>query len=148
MLPEKTARIVDMIQKNRGINGRRDREISVKPELKETRHNQIRSSSNFDLILPLAVNANALGLGGFQSSMLVTLVNLIMESDTNLLPPSLKELAGKASIGVSTLERHIAQLKELDLITVDKTLDDRGFARNIYRFEGLKDKLRGLGVDI
>ena len=148
MLTEKTNRIVGLIQKYRGMDRSQDERKFVPPGNTDRRNNPSKRKPNMDLVLPLVLNAHSLGLGGFQASMLVTLVNLIVQSDMNLLPLRLKELSDKMKISQSTLERHISQLKDSGFLTVDKTLDDRGFARNIYRFSGLVDKLRSIGVEI
>ncbi len=148
MLTEKTSRIISSIQERKGTARSQDNRTFTSTEDKDDGEVTWKKASNMDLILPLVLNAHSLGLGGFHASLLITLVNLIAESERNLLPPNLKELASRINLGQSTLERHVSQLKELGFIEVDKNLDDRGFARNIYRFSGLIDKLHGLGIEI
>ena len=148
MLTERTSKIVGLVRQNQGKNLPQAGRMFNSPVEESNQPSSHKLASNMDLILPLVLNANVLGLDGFQASLLLTLANLIVASETSLLPPSLKELSDKMGCGRSTLEKHINQLKQLGFIEIDKTLDDRGYSRNFYHFKGLQDKLQALGVEV
>jgi len=148
MLTDKTNKIVGLVRQNRGKNFPQAGRMFSSPAKENEQPSAHKLASSMDLILPLVLNANVLGLDGFQSSLLLTLANLIAVTETSLLPPSLKELSDKMNCGRSTLEKHINQLKQLGFIEIGKALDDRGYSRNFYHFKGLQDKLQSLGVEV
>ena len=98
-----------------------------------------------DIVEALIDNAHKLNLGGKNASIAFTLIRLLkMDSDN---PESQKDLAETTGQAVSTIERHIKFLKENGFIETELITDKNG-SKTIYRFNGVHDKLKSLGIDI
>jgi len=97
------------------------------------------------IIDALIDNAHKLNLNGKNSSALLTLIRLLKMDPENLL--SQKDLAEATGQAVSTIERHIKFLRENGFIETELITDEYG-SKTIYRFDGVHDKLKSLGIDI
>lgn len=88
---------------------------------------------------------NELGITGKVSSIVFTLLYLLKMNPEKA--ESQSEIAEKTSKSLSTVERHIKYLRENQFIETE-TFNDATGTRTKYKFEGLKDKLRAIGIEV